>query len=42
MLSSLLPHEVKVNITKDDIRLRSNLTTNKTKKFTEKPFSIQY
>ena len=26
MLKSLLPNEVKVNITADDIRLRSNLT----------------
>ena len=30
MLKSLLPNEVKVNITIDDVRLRSNLTTNKT------------
>ena len=30
MINSLLPDGVKVNITIDDIRLRSNLTTNKT------------
>ena len=29
MLEILLPNEVKVNITIDDIRLRSNLNTNK-------------
>ena len=38
MLKSLLPNEVKANITIDDIGLRSNLTTNKTIKFTKKPF----
>ena len=36
MLMSLLPSEVNVKITTDDIRLKSNLTTNKTKKFTKK------
>ena len=41
MLKSLLPKEVKVNITIDDIRLKSNLTTNKTIKFTKKSFFIQ-
>ena len=35
MLKSLLPDEVKVDITIDDIRLRSNLTTNKTIRFTK-------
>ena len=35
MLKSLLPIEVKVNITIDDIRLKSNLTTNKTIRFTK-------
>ena len=38
MLKSSLPDEVKVNITIDDIRLRSNLTTNKTISFTKKSF----
>ena len=35
MLKSLLPDDVKVNFTIDDIRLRSNLTTNKTIRFTK-------
>ena len=38
VLKSLLPKGVKVNITVDDVRLRSNLTTNKTIKFTKKSF----
>ena len=38
MVKSLLPKEVKVKITIDDIRLKSNLTTNKTIRFTEKFF----
>ena len=38
MLKSLLPKEVKVIITIDDIRLKSNLTTNKTIRFTKKSF----
>ena len=38
MLKSLLPDDVKLKITIDDIRLRPNLTINKTKKFTEKSF----
>ena len=38
MLTSSLPKVVKVNIIIDDNRLRSILTTNKTKKFTRKPF----
>ena len=33
-----LPNEVKVNITINDIGIRSNLTTNKTIKFFEKPY----
>ena len=37
MLKSLIPNEVKVNITIHDIRLRSNLTTNKTIRFIKKP-----
>ena len=32
MLKCLLPNDVKVNITIDDIRLKSNPTTNKTNK----------
>ena len=36
MLKSLLPIEVKVIIIIDDIRLKSNLTTNETIKFTKK------
>ena len=36
MINSLLPNEVKVNNTIDDVRLGSNSTTNKTKWFTEK------
>ena len=35
MLKSLHPDEFKVNITIDDIRLRSNLTTDKTIGFTQ-------
>ena len=38
MLKSLLTDDMKVNITRDDIRLRSNLTTNKTIKFTKRSF----
>ena len=38
MLKSLLPKEVKVNITNDDFRLKSKLTTNKTSRFTKKSF----
>ena len=38
VLKSLNPDEVKVNITIDDIRLKSNLTTNKTKRYIKKPF----
>ena len=41
MLKSLLPDEVKVKITIDDIRLRSNLTTNKTVRFNKKSFFTQ-
>ena len=35
MLRSLLPVKLKVNITIDDIRLKSNLNNNKTNKFTK-------
>ena len=38
MLKSLLPNDVKVKITIDDIRLRSNFTTNKTIRFTKVSF----
>ena len=38
MLKSLLPNDVKVNITIDDIRFRSNLTNNKTIRFTKISF----
>ena len=38
LLETLLPREVKLKITIDDIRLKSNLNTNKTIKFTRKPF----
>ena len=38
MLKSLLPNKVKVKITIDDNRLKSNSTTNKTITFTEKTF----
>ena len=38
MLKSLLPDEMIVNITIDDIRLRSNLTTTETIRFTKKSF----
>ena len=36
MLKSLLPKEVRGNITIDDVRLKSDLTTKKTKRFTER------
>ena len=38
MLDNLLPNEVKVNITIDDIRLKSNLTTNRTITITKRSF----
>ena len=38
ILRFLLPGNVKVKVTIDDIRLKSNLTTNKTSKFTKKSF----
>ena len=38
MLKSLLHNEGKVNTISDDIRLRSNLTTNKTIRLTKKSF----
>ena len=42
LLKSSLPDEVKVNVTIGDIRQRSNLTTEKAKKFPKNQFSIQY
>ena len=36
MMKSLLPSEIKVNITIDYVRLRSKLTTSKTFRFTQK------
>ena len=41
-LKYILPNTVKVNITKDDIRLKSNLKTNQTLIFTEKSFFLLY
>ena len=38
MFRSLLPHKVKAKITFDDIRLKSNLTPDKTIRFTKNPF----
>ena len=38
MLESLVPNEVKVDIEIDDIRLKSNLITNKTIRFNKKSF----
>ena len=38
MLQSLLPNDVEVKISFDDIRLESNLSTNQTIKFTKKSF----
>ena len=38
MLNFLLPKEVKLNITVDDVRLRSNKKTSQTNKFTRKSF----
>ena len=38
MLKSILADEVKVNITIDDVRLRPNVTTNKTIRVTKTSF----
>ena len=40
MLKFPLPRGVKVNITGDNIRLKSNLTNNKTNRFTKKIFFL--
>ena len=42
MLKNLLPNEVKVNNTIDDIRLKSNLTTTKTSRFTKKSIFLYH
>ena len=42
MIKFLLIDEVKVKTKTDDIGLRSGLTTNKTVRFTQNFFSIQY
>ena len=42
ILKSSLPYELKVNITIDDIRLRSNLSTNKTFRFTKNSFFTHF
>ena len=39
MLKHLLPDNVKIKISVDDIKLKSNLTTNKTSRFTRRSFS---
>ena len=41
-LKHILPNNVKVNITIDDIRLKSNLKINPTLIFTERSFFIQF
>ena len=38
MLKSLIPDEVKANVIVDDLRIRSSLATNKTKRATKKSF----
>ena len=38
MIDSVFPNQVKVNITIDDIRLRTDLTTNKIKTLLKSPF----
>ena len=40
MLKSFFPDEVKTKMTNEDIRLKSNLTINRTIRFTRKSFSI--
>ena len=42
MLMSFFRKEVKIKITIDHFKLKSNLTTNKTIRFTKKCFFIQY
>ena len=38
MLKSFLPNEMKINFSIDHFKLKSKLTTSKTKKFTKKSF----
>ena len=38
MIKSIIPHDEKINIGIDDIRLKSNSTINKTTRFTERCF----
>ena len=42
MLRSLIPNEVKLSITIDDISLRSNITTKTTLKYTNSLFFVQH
>ena len=42
MLKHLLPNNVKISVTIDDIRLKSNLNIKQTSIFTKKSFSIQF
>ena len=42
MLKHLLPNNVKISVTIDDIRLKSNLNNKQTSIFTKKSFSIQF
>ena len=42
MIKCLLPNKVNAKITFDDSRLKSNLTTNKTIRFTKRSFFVQY
>ena len=42
LLKSSLPDNVKLNIAIDDMRLRSNLATSKTIKFSKKRFYMQH
>ena len=42
LLESLLPKEVKVSITSNNLGLKSNLTNSKTIRSTKKSFFIQY
>ena len=42
VLKSLLPDDVKVNITIDDIRLRSNITNSNTTRCNKRSFTIQF
>ena len=41
-LKYILPDNVKVSVTLDDVRLKSNLKTNQTSFFAKKSFFIQF